>query len=71
MKEHKKIEPEAFVSFRIMDNVNLPENIDYNISVSQFGGTQDYLFTVNTKTKSVKLSGGGLAPEQHYQIKVC
>ena len=70
MKEHKKIRPEAFLSFRIVDNLNLPENVNYNMTVS-YWPSQDHAFSVeNVKTKNVEWTEG-LVPEQRYSIKVC
>ena len=69
MKEHPEIKPDPFVSFRIMDNLNTPETVSYNITVLEWPSDKFVTRIYDYKSKEVHLTEG-LEPEQQYFVKV-
>ena len=69
MEEHQQIKPEPFISFRIMDNLNIPETASYNLTVSEWPSDETVMRIYDYKNKEVHLTEG-LKPEQHYSVEV-
>jgi len=69
MEEHQQIKPEPFISFRIMDNLNIPDTASYNLTVSEWPSDETVMRIYDYKNKEVHLTEG-LKPEQHYSVEI-